>query len=122
MRIYIAGPMTGLPQFNYPAFFEAAERLRALGHQVENPADNPPPPCKTWRGYMRLALRQLVTCDAVALLPGWEESRGARIERRLANDLDLPALDLQRMVTLLQATRAEDLLARMQAAEQGARA
>lgn len=98
MRIYVAGPMTGLPGFNYSAFHDAATRLRALGHDVENPAENPEPPCKTWRGYMRMAIRQLVTCDCVALLPGWEESRGARIERRIANDLELRAVPLQELL------------------------
>ncbi|QDL53108.1 DUF4406 domain-containing protein [Rhodoferax aquaticus] len=88
-RVYIAGPMTGLPHFNYPAFNAAAERLRALGFDVENPAENPVPNCGTWLGYMRMAIRQLVTCDGVALLPGWKGSRGARIERWLAGMLGL---------------------------------
>lgn len=88
-RIYIAGPMTGLPLFNYPAFNTAAQRLRAMGFEVENPAENPEPKCGTWLGYMRMAIRQLVTCDGVALLPGWRGSRGARIERWLAGMLGL---------------------------------
>ena len=91
-RIYIAGPMTGLPEFNYPAFNKEAQRLRAMGYHVENPADNPEPPCKSWLGYMRMALPQLVTCDIVALLPGWQDSKGARIERCLAIDLSLRVL------------------------------
>lgn len=86
-RIYIAGPMTGLPDFNYPAFHEAAKRLRALGHEVLNPAENPVPPCGTWVGYMRMALAQLVECECVALLPGWADSKGAVIERNLAQAL-----------------------------------
>lgn len=88
-RIYIAGPMSGLPEANYPAFNTAAHRLRALGFEVENPAENPEPKCGTWLGYMRMAIRQLVTCDGVALLPGWRGSRGARIERWLAGMLGL---------------------------------
>lgn len=88
-RIYLAGPMTGLPDFNYPAFHAAAAALRARGYHVENPAENPVPPCATWLGYMRLALAQLATCDAVCVLPGWRQSRGARIEHGLAMDLGL---------------------------------
>jgi hypothetical protein len=90
-RIYLAGPMTGLPDFNYPAFHAEAARLRALGYYVQNPAENPEPACGTWAGYMRLAIAQLITCDAVALLPDWMGSRGARIEHNLAADLGMPA-------------------------------
>lgn len=84
MKIYLAGPMTGLPDFNYPAFNAAAEKLRALGHGVCNPAENPVPPCRSWEGYMRLALAQLVTCDCIVLLQGWQASRGAKVESDLA--------------------------------------
>ena len=90
MKIYIAGPMTGVPGFNYAAFKEAAQQLAACGHEVENPAANPKPESEHWRDCMRQALRQLVGCDAVALLPNWHTSRGAQIEMRLAIDLDLP--------------------------------
>lgn len=83
-RIYIAGPMTGYPDFNYPAFNAEAARLRALGWEVENPAENPVPNPETWENYLRQALRQMLTCDAVAFLPGWEASRGAVLERYVA--------------------------------------
>jgi hypothetical protein len=86
-RIYIAGPMTGHADFNYPAFNCAAAKLRAIGYEVENPAENPDQP--TWQHYMRLAVRQLASCDAVALLPGWETSRGAKEEFRLAQVLGI---------------------------------
>lgn len=92
MRIYIAGPMTGHPDFNYPAFKAAAAMLRAEGYVVENPAENPNPACKSWAGYMRMAIAQLVTCDAIYLLKGWEQSKGARIECDLARDLELAML------------------------------
>jgi hypothetical protein len=91
-KIYLAGQMTGIPDFNYPAFHEAARRLRALGHEVLNPAENPAPSCGTWQGYMRLALAQLVQCEAIALLPGWTESRGALIERKLAQILGMDVM------------------------------
>jgi hypothetical protein len=91
MRIYIAGPMTGLPEFNYPAFNDAARTLRAAGHVVHNPAENPVPPCGSWLGYMRMGLKQIADADCLVLLPGWADSRGARIEHRLAIDLGLVA-------------------------------
>ena len=92
-RVYIAGPMTGLPDFNYPAFNRAADALRAKGYHVENPAANPVPPCGTWKGYMLMAIAQLITCDTVVLLPGWSGSKGAKVEHQLALDLDLDVLD-----------------------------
>ena len=68
-RIYIAGPMSGLPDLNYPAFNAMAAKLRAHGHHVENPAENPE--CDSWEAYMRLAIAQLVTCGTLVLLDGW---------------------------------------------------
>lgn len=88
-RIYLAGPMTGLPEFNYPAFHFHADRLRELGCMVENPAENPEPQCGTWLGYMRMAVQQLAKCDAVVLLPGWKDSRGSMVEYHLAKGMGL---------------------------------
>lgn len=93
-RVYVAGPMSGLPDFNYPAFHAAAARLRATGVHVENPAENPVPECGSWEGYIRLALAQLITCDAIALLPGWAGSRGARLELHIASELGMPVIHL----------------------------
>lgn len=81
-RIYIAGPMSSLPRFNYPAFNTEAARLRSLGYHVENPAENPKQP--DWNGYMRQAIRQMLTCDMIAMLPGWEHSKGATLESFIA--------------------------------------
>jgi hypothetical protein len=87
--VYLAGPMSGLPAMNYPAFHAEAARLRALGYRVENPAENHEPPCQSWEGYMRLALLQMLRCDTIAMLPGWAKSKGATIEHRLAADLGM---------------------------------
>ncbi|WP_407059246.1 DUF4406 domain-containing protein (plasmid) [Ralstonia syzygii subsp. celebesensis] len=86
-KIYIAGPMTGLPDLNFPAFHEAASALRAAGHDVVNPAEINPDPNAGWLACMRADIRELVTCDAIYLLPGWENSRGARLEARIAEGL-----------------------------------
>ncbi|WP_440111738.1 DUF4406 domain-containing protein [Acidovorax sp. BL-A-41-H1] len=92
-RIYIAGPMSGLPDLNYPAFHAMAAHLRAKGLHVENPAENDPPACESWLGYMRLAVAQLASCDAVVMLPGWAKSKGACIEHQLAVGLGLEILE-----------------------------
>ena len=87
--IYIAGPMSGLKDFNYPAFGAAADNLRARGHTVMNPAENPVPACGSWEGYMRNAIAQVVKADTIVLLPGWAESRGAVVEYALARTLKI---------------------------------
>ena len=94
MKLYIAGPMTGLPEYNYPAFHSAEATLKAHGYDVGNPARTGQQPGWEWADYMRAALRIMLDCDAVALLPGWTESRGALIEASLAERLGMPARHL----------------------------
>jgi hypothetical protein len=97
--IYISGPMTGLPDFNYPAFEDAAKRLRSLGFRVESPHENAKPDPATWENWMRLAIAQVVKCDGVALLDGWDKSRGACEEVRLADILLIETKPLQDWIT-----------------------
>ncbi|PTQ70393.1 DUF4406 domain-containing protein [Pseudomonas sp. GV071] len=94
-RIYLSGPMTGLPDFNYPAFNAEAARLRALGYEVVNPAENPPQ--ASWADYMRQDIPQLLTCDTLALLPGWHNSRGARMEHYIAAGLGMFKVSAQQI-------------------------
>ena len=89
MRIYIAGPMTGLPELNFPAFHAEAARLRAIGHTVLNPAEINPDQHMTWQECMRTDIAALVTCDAIQLLPGWMASKGATLEHHIAERLGL---------------------------------
>lgn len=88
-RIYIAGPMTGLPELNFPAFHAEAAKLRAAGFDVVNPAEINADPSMGWVECMRRDIAELVTCDAIRLLPGWANSRGAKVEAGLALDLEL---------------------------------
>ncbi|MCJ1887384.1 DUF4406 domain-containing protein [Pseudomonas sp. LA21] len=87
-RIYLAGPMTGLPEFNYPAFHAEAARLRQLGYHVENPAEINPEG-GDWAACMRRDIPQLIACDTIALLPGWDKSKGARLEYHVATELGM---------------------------------
>jgi predicted dienelactone hydrolase len=87
MRIYITGPMSGLPEFNYPAFHAADAALKALGHETLNPANNPE--CDSWEGYMRAAIAQVIQAEAIAFLPGSDSSRGALLELKIGEELGL---------------------------------
>jgi len=92
-RVFIAGPMTGLKDFNRPAFFAAAEYLEGKGCIVLNPAVLPDG--LTHDGYMRITTAMLAEAQAVVFLPGWMESKGARIEfTRAHGHKQLVALEL----------------------------
>jgi hypothetical protein len=116
MKIYLAGPMRGIPEFNFPAFYSAADKLRAEGHDVFNPAerDNEKHGTDISKGNatgdealaaaqhgfnLREALGAdlafiCAEADAIALLPGWEQSKGANAERATAVALGLEVIDL----------------------------
>ena len=89
VRVYVAGPMTGIQDLNFPAFHRAAASLRASGYEVINPAEINADPEAGWNACMRADIAQLVTCDAIALLPGFERSRGATLERHIALQLEM---------------------------------
>uniref|UniRef100_UPI003F6EF191 DUF4406 domain-containing protein n=1 Tax=Enterobacter ludwigii TaxID=299767 RepID=UPI003F6EF191 len=72
MKIYITGPMSGLPEFNRPAFFKAAEEISARGHCVLNPATLPDG--LTHHEYMDICQSMARSADAIFLLSGWESS------------------------------------------------
>lgn len=92
--IYLAGPMTGLPDWNYPAFHKAAAELRAAGHIVINPAEVNPDTTQPWAACLRACLAEVVKCDTIALLPGWQHSRGAKLEHHVASELGMTVMHL----------------------------
>lgn len=94
-RVYVAGPMTGWPDYNLPAFDRAGAELAERGYVPLNPAmHGADDPNRTWADYMRRALGMLVHADGVALLPDWDTSRGARLEHSLALELGMPSRPL----------------------------
>lgn len=108
MKVYLAGPMRGLPDFNFPAFKQMADALRRHGHEVFSPAERDLSEVGdifsgttgdleeiAARGF---SIREALAADmvwiarhgeAIALLPGWEESKGARAEAALGHALGL---------------------------------
>ncbi|HDZ9166244.1 TPA: DUF4406 domain-containing protein [Klebsiella quasipneumoniae subsp. quasipneumoniae] len=87
MIVYIAGPMTGLPDFNRQTFHAAAAMLHSQGHTVLNPATLPDGLSKNQ--YMDICIAMLRCADSIFLLKGWEESAGASAEASLAAALGL---------------------------------
>lgn len=88
-RVYVAGPMTGIVDHNFPAFNEMADLLRGLGYHVENPADHGVIDGAEWADYLRHDISRLASCEALVLLPGWDRSRGALLEVHIAKALGM---------------------------------
>jgi hypothetical protein len=88
-RVYIAGPMTGLPELNFPLFNAVAANLRAAGWHVENPAEHGHIEDAGWADYLRWDISRLTTCGSIWLLPGWSSSKGAKLEVHIAKTLGL---------------------------------
>ena len=108
-RVYVAGPMSNMPDYNFPAFYAAAESLEKQGYEVINPAQMDLDSGWTLeeikdldvaqfqeflKGAAKRDLDALQQCDAIALLPGWENSKGARAEKAVAEWLGLEVMYL----------------------------
>lgn len=130
MRVYVAGPMTGITAYNAPAFYAAAALLASQGAVAVTPFEAN---SRVWQRHFGRAfdpvndkcdygdpilkemiaedLAELCASDAIALLPGWEKSKGSRVELLCALNLRLTVLDantgLQRAVTLADGPWAE---------------
>ena len=103
LRVYIAGPIKGMPNGNREAFAAAATELKALGFAPVNPWEIPPGdhPGQQCIGepvdgaahhygcYLRADIVELLACDAITMLPGWDLSKGASTEHHVAASIGL---------------------------------
>jgi nucleoside 2-deoxyribosyltransferase len=88
-RLYLCGPITGLPNHNRDAFNEAESALRSAGFDVFNPLENGLPVDAPWEHHMRTDIAQMMVCDGLAVLPCAHYSHGASIEIALARKLKI---------------------------------
>ena len=90
-RIYISGKMSGLTDTGIHAAFDPiADRFRATGHKVYNPADHLEEFRRhryTYEHIMELDIQELLTCGIVIMLPTWRDSKGATLEHHIARVL-----------------------------------
>lgn len=98
MKIYIAGRMTGIKDYNFPAFYASEEKLKKMFEEVINPAkisaliaklENTTIDKISRKLCMREDIRQLLMCDAIYMLQGWEDSQGATLEHEIAKAIGL---------------------------------
>ena len=99
MRIYLSGPMTGIPNKNALAFMYAEGFCETRGWTVENPirldedldrrhkSIGKPPP--TYHQYIKRDIQLLTWCDAIVMLRGWQWSHGACLERQVGMEIGL---------------------------------
>ena len=105
VRLYLSGPMTGLPEHNYQAFAEAAHTLRQAGiESVVSPHELAAPNCDgclehehhdihDWQAHMREDIIALMGCDTIVMLPGWQSSKGAKLEMLIGMELGYKICD-----------------------------
>jgi len=99
MTVYISGPITGNDNY-IDDFADAFIRLHNLGHNPVSPIDIGMDIEKklhrkpTWAEYMREDIRELMRCDGIYMLDGWEASSGARLEEHIAMRLEIKRIEL----------------------------
>lgn len=101
-KVYVSGPMTGIEDYNFPAFHDATDSLRSRGFIVVSPAELdederggvPEKPAEDYGPeyieFLTRDVEHVVGVDALVMLPGWQRSRGARFEAMIAIGLDKP--------------------------------
>ena len=94
MKLCLSGKITGNDNYRKDFAVYGRARLENAGYGVCDPADLGFPEDISREDAMKQDTREMLRCDGVALLPSWEESRGARIEARLAGELGMTARPL----------------------------
>lgn len=118
MKIYISGKISGLSHNEYTDLFGRAEaHLLDLGHQPVNPlkltacddencnGDERKPDgayLHSWPCYLKFDIAAMLECDAIAMLPNWHESKGAKFERFVAEGVGLLPLFFNENIRLTE--------------------
>lgn len=91
--VYLSGPMTGIRDHNKESFVSAAGVLRASGYIVLSPQEHDGGRVWSRAHHMRFDIQQVLMCDKVCVLPGWEGSEGAKVEVAVARQVGIPVVE-----------------------------
>lgn len=103
MRVYISGAITNDPDYRQK-FMQKAKELQNLGYEVVNPVvisahlemkmgkQN-----VKYEDYLREDIKELLRCDGIASITGWEKSKGAKLEHLIARVLKITVVDVYRV-------------------------
>ena len=93
-KMYLSGPISNVPGYNHDLFNGVATEFRMAGFEVCNPAEFfDGDVTRSRKEYMRESFKYLLEADTVVLLPGWQNSEGAKIEAAMAAQLDLTIVE-----------------------------
>ena len=96
--MYISGPISGMPiELAKDIFASASKEIESAGHIPVNPFDSGLDDSAAWQEHMKADLRMMLDCDAIHMLPGWEHSRGATIEKGLASALGFKIIEFGKL-------------------------
>lgn len=95
--------MTGIAEFNYPAFVAASATLRKHGLAVTSPHElHQGDTGRPWSYYLRRDLAAMLDCDTIVLLPGWQNSSGVALELHVARALNMPTVEYADLLATLR--------------------
>ena len=93
MKIYLSGKISGTDlTHTRKRFSNVADKLQALGHEVTNPLCNGLSETAPWEAHIAKDIANLLQCEGIYMLKGWEESQGARIEHAVAKEIGLKVM------------------------------
>lgn len=93
MKIYLSGKISGTDlDYVRRLFDKVATTLRALGHEVINPLCNGLSETDPWEEHIAKDIINLIDCEGIYMLQGWEDSQGARIEHAIAKEIELKVM------------------------------
>lgn len=115
-KVYLSGPMTGKNNLNFEEFDKYEKKFKNLNFEVINPhnlftkqevdnitkkLDNKEISFEEHHGYfMRKDIKEMMDCDFIAVLDGWEKSKGANIEVYIARNINMPIVDCVTLIEL----------------------